>query len=68
MRYFIVFYTGVKWGNDEHVTGSLSFEMKSFPNRYKTESEICLFEALLECIITNIIEVSENDFNEWVKE
>lgn len=68
MRYFIVFYQGLyePKGWDK---GNIDLCQKEYPNRNKCK-EIGAKHAGLRkelIIITNIIELTEQDYNEWVR-
>jgi len=63
-RYFIVCFSGLNdMGN---ATGFIDFSTDGgFLNLKTTVEYIKQNQELKECIITNIIELSEQDFNDW---
>ncbi len=68
MRYFIVTYVG---NNNEgsSMTGSATSKV---PEGYLNQSEFCedirIDQGLKVVIITNIIELNESDYNDWIKD
>jgi hypothetical protein len=69
MRYFIIFYTYNLPGlfNSGPTLGELAFINSTFPNRLDVLSQIQVNEVLKNAsvVFTNIIELSEEDFNNW---
>lgn len=63
-RYFIVSFSG--FNDIGNVTGFIDFSTDGgFLNLKKTVEHIKQKQGINECVITNIIEVSEQDFNDW---
>jgi hypothetical protein len=63
-RYFIVSFSGI---NDlGNVTGFIDFSTDGgFLSCKKTIEQIKEKQELKECVITNIMEISEQDWNDW---
>jgi len=63
-RYFIVSFSG--FNDIGNVTGFIDFSTDGgFLNLKTTIEFIKEKQGIKECVITNIIEVSEQDFNDW---
>ena len=64
--YFIIFFVGEN--SSGMVYGNVAFAYTSiFPNRAETEQTICKSYNVKKCIITNLIRVSELEYNEWCR-
>ena len=63
-RYFIVSFSG--FNDIGSVTGFIDFSTDGcFLNLKKTVEHIKQKQGINECIITNIIELSKEDFSDW---
>jgi len=63
-RYFIVSYSG--FNDIGSVTGFIDFSTDGcFLNLKTTIEQIKEKQGIKECVITNIMEISEQDFNDW---
>jgi hypothetical protein len=62
LRYFILCY------RTEDRTGEISFESKGFPSRSSIVNGIkSIFPEVSEVVLTNLIEVNEDDYNSYNK-
>lgn len=66
-RYFIVFYIGGV--GTLTVTGQMNFIVYGgYLERSEVIKQICeTTEGLEDAVLTNIIELSEADYNDWIK-
>lgn len=65
MRYFIVFYEGFKT-DDNAGFGHIAFPNKTFPSFRALSEDIAVLYGFQNVVITNIKEVNEKDYNDWV--
>jgi len=65
MRYFIVFYNYIKGGNTGN--GTFSMVRPSFINHNEATGYIEKSMSADSAVITNIIELSEEDYKEFVR-
>lgn len=65
MRYFIVFYEVYDNGFHIYVSHHKSFEQDSYPNRREIESFLTVEQGYPR--LTNIIELKEQDYQEWIR-
>lgn len=68
MRYFIVMYKGND-SDGQSISGDASSEVEfGYLNRLTFEKDVCKKYGLVAVTITNIIELTESDFNFWINE
>ena len=63
MRYFILTFIASQ-GNAQ-VTGNITTSRKTFPSRKDITKVIAEIEKCTQVVITNIIEITEEDYNNW---
>jgi len=66
MRYFIVFYQGYN-NNGKKIDGNTIDQGDEFPNRKAVREYLKNVWNIFDPEITNIIELNETDFNNFIK-
>jgi len=64
MRYFLIFYTG-NTPTGRHY-GTATKQNDTFPNRTKLTSDLAFATAWTGVCITNIVEVSHEDYDSYI--
>lgn len=67
-RYFIVFWRGIREDRRIEFGSAVIDDITSYPNYSKLHRVLSDFYSLTALSITNIIELTETDYNEWVRE
>lgn len=66
MRYFIIWY--INETTEEKVNGMFDYKSKEYPNRSEIKQKILRLDPKTTApYITNIIELNETDYNNWIK-
>lgn len=71
MRYFIVFFEAniLKQGEEEETRrGHIGFPFKKFPSFRSLSEQICDVFGFTDAVVMNLLEVSEEDYNNWMAE
>lgn len=67
MRYFVAFFVAVD-KDGEHQQGHIGFVHKSYPPFRALSKQIAAAYDFDRAIITNMIELNEADYNNWLLE
>ena len=68
-RYFLIFYEA-SLGNGNIITGNFSQQTEVFPSKKQIENYLQEYNRdskLVGSVVTNIIELSQEDYKNWVK-
>lgn len=65
MRYFTCFYRGSNGNN--WFWGNMSFSNKEYPSRAKLSESIKDVYGYVDVLIFNIDELTQQDYNNWIK-
>lgn len=65
MRYFIVFWEGRFKSERSIVKSHEQIESETYPNRIGVVNMLLDKHRLFDCYVTNIIELSKEDFESW---